>query len=1197
MIGHSPAPPSVAPGGRPRPQREQQGLLQTLSKVEQQSEDRAFEIIKLRTLVLRIEKEREDARATARQLTEHCTELKHGFAAAAEELQALHKEHNELRCKQWNESPTTGLHRSLSGQLLLPQARSPSGPGNPSITTSTPFAHPTLQAINTGSSTPRKLQPLFLPTPASSPPLPSSTPPTESKQTSDETIKDQLNEAPAGPISRLDLDAIAEEEGLQVSLDSQPLTPTAYAKGSGAEPQRTYSAGLNHTTHILITAPKRGDARSALSSRGSGGGGAAALAAACVQGGLSPLHEAARAAVEAVALAAATAGRRCGGALASPAAGSGRPTSCYGGRRGEEARFSGGGPASDIGQQMLIAQLVDFRQRVLFLEGEVATLTEANVASISGRTELEERLAGMLAEAAPAAAAAVAAAAAALAAAVDCGSSGGGGGSLRTSFSGNGRRSSPAGPSISRTNSQSDTHRRSIGGPLGRSESRRSKDGVNTANNNNHTNNPMSDSLDAARTSLTQLGGIGSLSFSVATADAAGAAAAAAALRLQISALLAERETSAMLRAVEADVLRGQLEAAGKAVLLAQQPLQAQLAALRLQLSEAERQRAELLEEQHGRSSALSEALAVKAELTEKLAALHRSEEISATALHTLEAQLCQAHDAALQLEAHASLLEAALFDAESSLTSTRRQQHASSSAALDGAQLPLARGGGLDGSGGGLDLEHSNLDPDLVGSAAAHQTLLLLLTGLQLRHSACEPCRESSEQVLASGTRLREQTGAVAKLSEALRLQAAAAEAAEAALRERIRECEAQLFCSCQKAAEMATQVARLEASSAGAASKAELQGVFKKLKGVAAAYRLNLAGPLSAQLKSDSSAVTEQQRLPRPPQPRPPPPPRRPSQPRLDPERLSRGHQRQPPGRHRRPHASLPPGATAATAAASSLGALARTFRHHRSSSSGYNGFADLLPMLGGSGSTSRRVSLAGIPSLPALGPFPAPPHPAPQSLISAAVGKAMGGAASTNNRSGSPVPGDEGASTTSLSSAVSAHSAGSAPAPRGAGPSTLPALLPSLSFSSAHTPPRHKRSSSALDGSSPGLTVPAETGKADSAGTVSAASAPTAQSPLDATHRVVLPIPPQVVHSGSGSRPGSAASVRSRPGSGSSNHPTSQSSGASNVTALIAGGRKGSDEVLPSGEGGTGSGSSVPHLPSLARSSLAVSSGPGL
>lgn len=507
---------------------------------------------------------------------------------------------------------TTGLHCSLSGQIPLPQARSPSDPSEPSITNSTPFAHPTLQAINTGSSTPRKLQPLFLPTPAFSPPLPNPTPSSESKQTFDEVIKDQLNEAPAGTISRLDLDAIAEEEGLQVSLDSQPLTPTAYAKSSGAESQRTYSSGLNHTTHILITAPKRSDARSALSSRGSGGGSAAALAAACEQGGLSPLREAARAALEAGALAAAAAaGRRGSGALDSPAAASVRPTSCYGGRRGEEARFSGGGSASDIGQQMLIAQLVDFRKRVLFLEGEVATLTEANVASVSGRRELEERLAGMLAEAAPAAVAA--AAAAALAATVDCGSSGGG--SLRTSISGNGRRSLPAVPSISRTNSQSDTHRRSIGGPLGRSESRRSKDGVSTANNNN----AMSNSLDAVRTSLTQLGGIGSLSLSVATADAAGAAAAAAALQLQISALLTERETSAMLRAVEAALLRGQLGAAEKAVLLAQQPLQAQLAALRLQLSEAERQRAELLEEQHGRSSALSEALAVKAELTEKV--------------------------------------------------------------------------------------------------------------------------------------------------------------------------------------------------------------------------------------------------------------------------------------------------------------------------------------------------------------------------------------------------------------------------------------------------------------------------------------------------------------------------------------------------------------------------------------------------
>lgn len=50
--------------------------------------------------------------------------------------------------------------------------------------------------------------------------------------------------------------------------------------------------------------------------------------------------------------------------------------------------------------------------------------------------------------------------------------------------------------------------------------------------------------------------------------------------------------------------------------------------------------------------------------------------------------------------------------------------------------------------------------------------------------HSIQELCRESSEQVQASGIHLREQTDAVAKLSEALRLQATAAEAAEAALR-----------------------------------------------------------------------------------------------------------------------------------------------------------------------------------------------------------------------------------------------------------------------------------------------------------------------------------------------------------------------------------------------------------------------------
>lgn len=46
--GHSPAPPAFGHPGATPSGRKQQGLLQTLSKVEQESEDRAFEIIKLR---------------------------------------------------------------------------------------------------------------------------------------------------------------------------------------------------------------------------------------------------------------------------------------------------------------------------------------------------------------------------------------------------------------------------------------------------------------------------------------------------------------------------------------------------------------------------------------------------------------------------------------------------------------------------------------------------------------------------------------------------------------------------------------------------------------------------------------------------------------------------------------------------------------------------------------------------------------------------------------------------------------------------------------------------------------------------------------------------------------------------------------------------------------------------------------------
>eukprot|EP00798_Chlamydomonas_sp_ICE-L_P013799 gene13799-19712_t len=80
------APPS---GAKPRQKSERPGkagLLLTLTKLEQESEVRAFELIKLRTLVLKCEKERGDALAQVKQLEEANTELQEALDKANSEL-------------------------------------------------------------------------------------------------------------------------------------------------------------------------------------------------------------------------------------------------------------------------------------------------------------------------------------------------------------------------------------------------------------------------------------------------------------------------------------------------------------------------------------------------------------------------------------------------------------------------------------------------------------------------------------------------------------------------------------------------------------------------------------------------------------------------------------------------------------------------------------------------------------------------------------------------------------------------------------------------------------------------------------------------------------------------------------------------------------------------------------------------------
>lgn len=102
-FGMLPTPPTAYKPQAPPSGRKQQGLLQTINKLEQESEDRAFELIRLRTLVLKLEKEKEDAVTVCEEMKREFTELQQELSKTSTDLQVLKREHNELKCRQWLE--------------------------------------------------------------------------------------------------------------------------------------------------------------------------------------------------------------------------------------------------------------------------------------------------------------------------------------------------------------------------------------------------------------------------------------------------------------------------------------------------------------------------------------------------------------------------------------------------------------------------------------------------------------------------------------------------------------------------------------------------------------------------------------------------------------------------------------------------------------------------------------------------------------------------------------------------------------------------------------------------------------------------------------------------------------------------------------------------------------------------------------
>ncbi|KAG1666473.1 hypothetical protein FOA52_004855 [Chlamydomonas sp. UWO 241] len=109
---HAPAPP---PGARPsQAGGRKAGLLQTLSKMEHESESRAYELINLRVLVLKLEKDREDALADVKKMADSAAENDEEVARAKAELAILRREMTRMRVAGWLED-ASGLSTVRSG--------------------------------------------------------------------------------------------------------------------------------------------------------------------------------------------------------------------------------------------------------------------------------------------------------------------------------------------------------------------------------------------------------------------------------------------------------------------------------------------------------------------------------------------------------------------------------------------------------------------------------------------------------------------------------------------------------------------------------------------------------------------------------------------------------------------------------------------------------------------------------------------------------------------------------------------------------------------------------------------------------------------------------------------------------------------------------------------------------------------------
>eukprot|EP00798_Chlamydomonas_sp_ICE-L_P006169 gene6169-2783_t len=107
---------------RPPSKQDPGGLLLTLMKLEKESEGRAYELIKLRTLILKCEKERGDAQAKAHQLSDQNAELEESLARANKELSVIHKDQANKRSLARANKELSVVHKDQANKRSLARA-------------------------------------------------------------------------------------------------------------------------------------------------------------------------------------------------------------------------------------------------------------------------------------------------------------------------------------------------------------------------------------------------------------------------------------------------------------------------------------------------------------------------------------------------------------------------------------------------------------------------------------------------------------------------------------------------------------------------------------------------------------------------------------------------------------------------------------------------------------------------------------------------------------------------------------------------------------------------------------------------------------------------------------------------------------------------------------------------------------------